>query len=288
MTVSASRILRSSTPIFKPEPCGSVSTRSSFPIRRRQQILNGHRGRHYAARVFRRYRRKRQRRAQGIRRARGTLILLNHASDLGAQDLGVKAKNTLDSPATLDFYSPGSLLNVTLNTSSPLAYGMPSRITLWSEQSPAWDAPDSDVVARYPSDHVLASGWLLGEKYLAGKAALLDVPMGRGESFSSECALNIAARVTRISSYFLTRWFTTNHQYPANGESGWLNVTVGGLAAGEAPAHAQRNRRQGPPPTPRTVWKRPREVSPDSVRPHADYQKGDLLELNRRSRRGHR
>ena len=110
----------------------------------------------------------------------GTLILLNHAADYGTQDLGVKAKNSLDGAATRDFYSPGSLLNVTLNTSSPLAYGMPAKITLWSEQSPAWDAPDSDVVARYPSDHVLASGWLLGEKYLAGKAALLDVPMGRG------------------------------------------------------------------------------------------------------------
>jgi hypothetical protein len=57
---------------------------------------------------------------------------------------------------------------------------MPARVTLWSEQSPAWDAPEGDVVARYPMDHVLASGWLLGEKYLAGKAALLDVSMGRG------------------------------------------------------------------------------------------------------------
>jgi glutamine amidotransferase-like uncharacterized protein len=110
----------------------------------------------------------------------GTLILLNHAADFATQDLGVKAKNALTGVATRDFYSPGSLLNVSLNTNSPLAYGMPARITLWSEQSPAWEAPDDVVVARYPPDHVLASGWLLGEKYLTGKAALLDVPMGRG------------------------------------------------------------------------------------------------------------
>ncbi len=53
-------------------------------------------------------------------------------------------------------------------------------ITLWSEGSPAWEAPEAQVVARYPSKGVLASGWLLGEKYLTEKAALLDVPMGSG------------------------------------------------------------------------------------------------------------
>lgn len=110
----------------------------------------------------------------------GTLILFNHASDYATQDLGVQAKNVLTGVANRDFYSPGSLLNVTLDPKSPLAYGMPEQITLWSEQSPAWEAPDHEIVARYPADHVLASGWLLGEKYLTGKAALLDVPMGQG------------------------------------------------------------------------------------------------------------
>jgi glutamine amidotransferase-like uncharacterized protein len=43
-------------------------------------------------------------------------------------------------------------------------------------------APNSKdrVVARYVDDHVLASGWLLGESYIQGRAALVDVPMGRG------------------------------------------------------------------------------------------------------------
>ena len=110
----------------------------------------------------------------------GTLILLNHASDLATQDLGVMAKDNLRGVATKDFYSPGSLLNVKVDTRSPLAYGMPGEITLWSEQSPAWDAPAEYVVARYPEKSILASGWLMGEKYLAGKAALLDVPIGSG------------------------------------------------------------------------------------------------------------
>ncbi len=110
----------------------------------------------------------------------GVVIFFNHASDYATQDLGVKAKNVIAGVRQQDFYSPGSLLNVSLNTKSPLAYGMPSEITLWSEQSPAWEAPADQTVARYPSDHVLASGWLLGEKYLTGKSALLDVPAGKG------------------------------------------------------------------------------------------------------------
>jgi hypothetical protein len=112
--------------------------------------------------------------------AGGTIIFFNHASDYATDVLGVKAKNGLKGVATKDFYSPGSLLNVTLDLKSPLAYGMPEKITLWSEQSPAWDFDGTGVVARYPSAGVLASGWLLGEKFLVGKAALLDVPVGQG------------------------------------------------------------------------------------------------------------
>ena len=84
-----------------------------------------------------------------------------------------------------DFYSPGSLLNVTLDTHSPLAYGVPADITIWSEASPAWEVSAGSrdhTVARYTSDHVLASGWLLGEKYLEGRSALLEVPMGTGRA----------------------------------------------------------------------------------------------------------
>jgi len=112
----------------------------------------------------------------------GRLIFLNHASDYALDYLGVKARNVVRGVPSREFYCPGSLLNIKLDTHSQLTYGMPAEVTLWSEDSPAWDVDDgaAKVLARYPASGLLASGWLLGEKYLAGKAALLDMPMGRG------------------------------------------------------------------------------------------------------------
>jgi len=78
-----------------------------------------------------------------------------------------------------EYYSPGSLLNARLDTHHPLAAGLPEDLAIWSEQSPAWDTQESAPV-RYPEANLLASGWLLGQKYLAGKAALVDAKLGTG------------------------------------------------------------------------------------------------------------
>ncbi len=131
--------------------------------------------------------------------AGGTLVFLNGASQYAVTArLGVQARlvtpaagrggrggDTEPAPqanpvsGSSEFYSPGSLLNAKIDTHSPLAYGVPAEIAIWSEQSPAWDT-QLPVVARYPDSGVLASGWLVGEKVIAGKAALIDAPMGSG------------------------------------------------------------------------------------------------------------
>jgi hypothetical protein len=113
----------------------------------------------------------------------GTLIFLNRSTELATAHLGVKAKDAVRSVSNREFYSPGSLLRVVLDTHHPLAYGLPREIHIWSQGSPAWGFPgrsSAGAVARYPAAEILASGWLLGEKYLAGRAALADYPMGRG------------------------------------------------------------------------------------------------------------
>jgi hypothetical protein len=129
--------------------------------------------------------------------AGGTLVFLNNASQYAVTQLGVQARMVTpvtpaassgggeEGPQTdrtrgsSEFFAPGSLLNARIDTRSPLAYGVPAEIAVWSEQSPAWDT-QLPVVARYPDSGVLASGWLVGEKVIAGKAALIDAPMGKG------------------------------------------------------------------------------------------------------------
>lgn len=112
----------------------------------------------------------------------GTLIFLNHSAEYATRVLGVNAVNVLAGVSNREFYCPGSLLNVTLDTKHPLALGLPSEITIWFEGSPAWKVPEAGVVARYPQSRILASGWLLGEKHLADQAALLDVPVEAGRT----------------------------------------------------------------------------------------------------------
>ncbi len=112
----------------------------------------------------------------------GTLVFLNDSTEYAIQHLGLKLKNSVEGVSARDFYSPGSLLNARLDTRHPLTRGVPENVTIWSEGSPAWDNADGvNVIARYPQNNLLASGWLLGEKYLTGRAALVEVPLGTGK-----------------------------------------------------------------------------------------------------------
>jgi hypothetical protein len=109
----------------------------------------------------------------------GTVLCFNHSAEFAISQLGVKAKNVLQGVANKDFYSPGSLLNVKLDPKSPLTKGLPEDITIWSEQSPAFTSALPSA-ANYTDSKVLASGWLLGDKLIAGKSALIDAKSGEG------------------------------------------------------------------------------------------------------------
>jgi hypothetical protein len=112
----------------------------------------------------------------------GTLVFFNDATEYASRQLGLPVKNVLDESAKGEFYCPGSLLRVKLRTGHPLTLGLPGEIAIWMGNSPAWDVEDARSVARYPQNGILESGWLLGERELAGHAALLEVPSGAGRA----------------------------------------------------------------------------------------------------------
>jgi hypothetical protein len=109
----------------------------------------------------------------------GTLVFLNRSTGYALDALGIARTDVTRGVSESEYFSPGSLLRVQLAAQHPLTLGLPSEITIWSEQSPAWE-PQPDSVARYPENHILASGWLLGERVLAGRSALCDVRLGNG------------------------------------------------------------------------------------------------------------
>ncbi len=114
-------------------------------------------------------------------RAGGTLVFLNRSTRFAVRQLRLHLDDATAGLTPAQFYSPGSILNARAEAGNPLTWGLPGQICIWSETSPAWAAtPDSMIAVRYPTAGVPASGWLTGERHIAGKAALLDIRVGSG------------------------------------------------------------------------------------------------------------
>jgi hypothetical protein len=116
--------------------------------------------------------------------AGGTVITLNNASNFAIEKLGVPARNVLKGVPARDFYCPGSILRAQLDSSSPLAFGQEKESVAWFENSPAFEVTDpasARAIARYPeSENPLLSGWILGDKLIRGRAAMVEANIGKG------------------------------------------------------------------------------------------------------------
>jgi hypothetical protein len=111
----------------------------------------------------------------------GTVVALNRASLVYSQDFLGVVKNRLSKVPNSEFYVPGSLLEVAVDPSNPIAFGSTLHVPVFFELSPAFEpGGDAVTVAHYDRDDSLLSGWLLGGKKLNGAAALLEKPTGAG------------------------------------------------------------------------------------------------------------
>jgi hypothetical protein len=142
----------------------------------------------------------------------GTLVCLNRASEFAIEQFKLPVRNVVAGLPRTDFYVPGSILRIELDTTHPIAKAMPKESIAWFENSPVFEVtgsadapvrnereartreagegarapsrtavPHARVIAWYPRlKDPLLSGWLLGTDRLRGKAALVEVTLGKG------------------------------------------------------------------------------------------------------------
>ncbi len=117
-------------------------------------------------------------------RAGGSLVCLNQSAGYAIQALHLPVRNVVDTLPRKSYFSSGSILEVTTDPSHPVMAGMPERSKVFVDGSPVFDVLEGfegAALAKYAKDgSPLLSGYLLGEKYLQGFAAALEVHHGKG------------------------------------------------------------------------------------------------------------
>lgn len=132
-------------------------------------------------------------------RAGGTLITFDDASHLPIELFGAPLRSAVtaragaesgEASAPSGYYCPGSILRITVDSKHPIGFGMPGEAYAFQSGGEAWDVallPDYNKgeravhpVVRYATKNLLASGWLSGERAIAGKIALAEAKHGAG------------------------------------------------------------------------------------------------------------
>ena len=117
--------------------------------------------------------------------AGGTLVALDGSTLPVIDHFSLPVRNVLDGLERTDFYCPGSLLRVVIDTSDPLGWGLRRETTVLFFNSAAFEvvsSPDQGrTIARYPAGaNPNVSGWILGDQHLRAKSALVEVRLGTG------------------------------------------------------------------------------------------------------------
>ena len=127
----------------------------------------------------------------------GTLICFDGSCGPLIKNWNLPLKNVLEGLRSSDFYCPGSILRLDVDTANPIARTMSKDVNAYFINSSAFDLIDKPapkaadvyegptrdevkVIARYAKDHVLRSGWLRGEERIKDRIALAEVKMGQG------------------------------------------------------------------------------------------------------------
>jgi hypothetical protein len=117
----------------------------------------------------------------------GTLVTFGDAGALPIERFGLPLRNVVADRKPVEFWCPGSTLNVNVDATHPLAYGMPGQaLVAFLAGSQAYEIlpternEEIETVVTFADRNILESGWLLGEPVIAKKAAMVSVRHGSG------------------------------------------------------------------------------------------------------------
>ena len=111
----------------------------------------------------------------------GTMVTLSSASELPMQFLPLPVRS-VSRGSESGFYSPGSLLRATVDTTSPLAFGMPKDAIVFASGGPVMEVSGGSAhsVVNFARKDLLASGWVSGERAVLGKSVMVEAAYGKG------------------------------------------------------------------------------------------------------------
>jgi hypothetical protein len=118
--------------------------------------------------------------------AGGTLVTFGESGNFAIERLELPIREVTGGLPYKEFWCPGCTLHITVDTANSLGYGMPANaLATWLAGSQAYEiqpnAPaGTQVIAKFVDSDVLQSGWLLGEKVIAGRPTMVSVPVGKG------------------------------------------------------------------------------------------------------------
>jgi hypothetical protein len=129
--------------------------------------------------------------AGGVIVAFGGSAVLGHHLGLPISDhlVEVQQDGSERSLPGTKFYVPGSIMQVAVDNTNPLAFGFENKVDVFYDNSPVMElAPNSSLmgvkpVAWFDSKIALRSGWAWGQHYLDGGTAAVEAQIGKGKVF---------------------------------------------------------------------------------------------------------
>ncbi|MBA3632314.1 MAG: hypothetical protein H0W58_05825 [Acidobacteria bacterium] len=114
----------------------------------------------------------------------GKLICFDDSCEMIIKRFNLPMKNALNGLKRSEFYNPGSVVKLEVDTKNPLARGLKEETPAYFTNSSAFEITDKNkvkTVARYAVKNSLLSGWTLGEKHMNGKTALAETNYSKGK-----------------------------------------------------------------------------------------------------------